>query len=660
MDENSLIGRLRQRHVIRWSLAYIAGAWVALQAAELLSDIFGWPNSWLQILTVLLVFGFFIAVTLAWFHGEKGQQRFSVPELVIILAVVGLAVVTVVRSDFGTGGSNVPDNLFAGKASKRATADPAYEAGPSWSPDSRNFVFASQRSGNSDLWIQQRDGDTTQLTDHPAEDAQPAWSPDGNTILFVSSRSHGAKLDRSVYYGYTINGDIWSVAAFGGEPQLLIEDAYNPDWSPDGETFAYDGPRDGAHRIWIASVDGSGERQVSIQDSELAVHIRPAVSPDGNWVAYERQVGSQAGTSSIRVVSLDGEHAFDVTGDDQRNMSPAWAGPSSLIFSSDRNGAMNLWQVNLDFDDKRTTNEPVQITLGAGEDHYPAVAPDGTLAWGSMRRLENLWTIDVDPETHEFGAEPERVLSASWNDIAPRISPDGRTLAFSSDRDGKYDIWLLEDGATEPRQLTSWDGTDLQASWSPDSSKVTFYSNERGRNDIWVQSVDGGPAVVITPEESDDQNSYWSPDGRRIVFTSDRGGTSEIWIMDAGGGEAKQLTDIGVLGHTAIFSPDGEWLLFTSTSSGNRDIWTVRSDGSGLRQITFSPTQDAHPLWSHDGKFVYYLSDHRTVHVTPFEEDQHKPVFDLGEHIDHTNLSSDGTRFFFTREKIESDIWLIE
>ena len=658
-SDDSVTARINRRHVVQWALGYVAGAWVVIQVADVFAGVYGWPLAWLQALVPVLFFGFFIAVTLAWFHGEKGQQRFGLTELLILAGIVAVATLTIRMSDFG-GATAPPPNLFAGKSNKRVTANPAYQAEPSWSPDARSFVYVSQQAGNSDLWIKQRGGGDTQLTHDVAEDAQPAWSPDGHTILFVSSRNRGDKLDRSVHYGYTINGDLWSVPAFGGEPTLLIENAYNPSWSPDGNEFAYDAPRGGAHRIWASVTDGSGERQVSLDDSDLAVHIRPAWSPDGNWVAYERQVGSQAGTSSIWITSVDGAVAFDVTGDDHRNMSPTWAGTSSLVFSSDRNGAINLWQANVSFSREATIGEPVQLTLGAGEDLAPSVAEDGTLAYASMRRLENLWTVPVNPETGEFGDEPERVLSASWNDIAPRLSPDGKTLAFSSDRDGKYDIWLLEEGASEPRQLTSWDGTDLQASWSPDSSRITFYSNERGKNDIWVQNVGGGPAVVVTPEYSDDQNSYWSPDGSQIVFTSDRGGTSEIWIMDADGGNVRQLTDIGVLGHTANFRPDGEWLVFTSTKSGNRDVWAVRADGSELRQITTGPTQDAHGLWSPDGLYVYYLSDHLTVHATPFDGDEHELVFDLGEKIDHTNLSSDGTRFFFTREKIESDIWLIE
>ena len=76
--------------------------------------------------------------------------------------------------------------------------------------------------------------------------------------------------------------------------------------------------------------------------------------------------------------------------------------------------------------------------------------------------------------------------------------------------------------------------------------------------------------------------------------------------------------------------------------------------------MTSTPTQDAHGLWSADGKHVVYLSDHQVVHVRPFDQDIHEKVFDLAETIDHTHLSKDGRTFFFTREKIEGDIFLME
>jgi len=651
--------QLKERHIVRWGIAYIAGAWVTLQAAELLAGIFDWSTAWLQVLTILLVFGFFIAVTLAWFHGEKGQQRFSSVEAAILASIVIAAAITTYNMDLD-GAVSPPPDLFVGKASRRATANADFEADPSWSPDSDSIVFVSERSGNNDLWLLQRSGGETRLTNHPAEDTQPAWSPNGHTILFVSSRGHGENLDRSVFFGYAFGGDIWSVPAFGGEPRKLVDDGYNPNWSPDGTRFAFDSSREGSRRIWTASASGTIGSQLSSDASDLAVHIRPAWSPDGRWIAYERQPGTQASAAALVVVAADGTQSFELTDGSYRDMSPAWAGSDNIVFASDRGGAINLWQVRIDFDDQRAAHEPVQITLGAGEDIDPAVAADGTLAYANLRRLQNLWSVGVDPATLEFDDAPVRIMSASWNDLAPAAAPDNSGIVFSSDRDGKYDVWLLPTGSDSPAQLTDRAGQDLQAVWSPDGSKLAFFSDENGNNDIWVMNLAGGPPVVITPLDSNDVNPYWSPDGTQFGFTSDRSGRSEVWKMNVDGSAARQLTEIGMLGHTARWSPDANWLLFTSIAEGDRDIWAVRQDGKELLRLTKATTQDAHGLWSPDGKSVLYLSDHQKVYARPFDTDEHRLLFDLGERIDFVHLSSDGQTFVFTRQKVEGDIWLIE
>lgn len=658
---DSFLARLKRRHIVRWSIAYVAGAWVLLQAAELLFGIFEWPATLLRGITLLLIFGFFATLVLAWFHGEKGQQRVSPIELVLLLvllvgasATLKLSNVMTVTDDAATVG------LFDGKSSRRATANSYYEADPSWAPDSSGLVFVSERSGSPDLWLLQRSGEVTQLTSANVEESQPAWSPVGNKILFVSSGGHGERLDRSVAYGYSFGGDIWSVPAFGGEPEKLVENGHNPSWAPDGSRFAFDSSRGGSRRIWVAAADGTIVGELSEDESDLAVHIRPAWSPDGNWIAFERQPGSQASAGALILVSSDGENSFRLTDGRHRDMSPAWAGPTTIIFASDRGGAMNLWQVDVDLERRKLRGEPQQVTRGAGEDFDPAVARDGTLAYSSSRRLRNLWRVSVDPETLTFGSQPERIMEASWNDFAPAIDAISSALAFSSDRDGPFNIWVLDNGSAEPRQITDRDGGDLQPVWSPDGSKLAFFSDENGNNDIWIKPMAGGPAVAVTPPDSNDVNPYWSSDGSRIGFMSDRSGQSDVWTMRVDGSEARQLTDISALGHTARWSPDDRWLLFTSNAAGNRDVWAVSNDGSELRQLTTGPTQDAHGLWSPDGETVLYLADHQKVFALNFANGDERLVFDLGETIDYTHLSPDGRTFVFTREKVESDIWMIE
>jgi adenylate cyclase len=99
-DTDTLIQRLRRRKLVQWALAYLAGAWVLLQLITLLGTTYGWPAGVMRSAPVLLAVGFVAALVLAWYHGEKGRQRVSGPELLMLgalLLIAGTAVAWVGR-----------------------------------------------------------------------------------------------------------------------------------------------------------------------------------------------------------------------------------------------------------------------------------------------------------------------------------------------------------------------------------------------------------------------------------------------------------------------------------------------------------------------------------------------------------------------------------
>jgi hypothetical protein len=82
--EQSIWARLRRRKVVQWSVAYVAAAWALLQGLQFLSDTYDWPSTALRVVTLALALGLPIASTLAWYHGDRGQQRISTPEFAIL------------------------------------------------------------------------------------------------------------------------------------------------------------------------------------------------------------------------------------------------------------------------------------------------------------------------------------------------------------------------------------------------------------------------------------------------------------------------------------------------------------------------------------------------------------------------------------------------
>jgi TolB protein len=126
---------------------------------------------------------------------------------------------------------------------------PSLEIEASWSPEGRMVAFASNRSGDSDVYlIDVETRRVTRLTDDPVHDADPAWSPDGSQIAFTSHRNDVPHI---------------CVMMRDGSDAACVTQGTQPSWSPDGArlTFYRDTPE--GTRIFIADSDGSGVRQVT-------------------------------------------------------------------------------------------------------------------------------------------------------------------------------------------------------------------------------------------------------------------------------------------------------------------------------------------------------------------------------------------------------------
>ncbi|HET7674369.1 MAG TPA: hypothetical protein VFL54_02500, partial [Gammaproteobacteria bacterium] len=82
--------RLKQRKLVQWALAYLAGSWVLLQGFDLIGQQFNWPADLLRGITLALALGFFVVLVLAWYHGERGAQRLSGAELLILALLLAI------------------------------------------------------------------------------------------------------------------------------------------------------------------------------------------------------------------------------------------------------------------------------------------------------------------------------------------------------------------------------------------------------------------------------------------------------------------------------------------------------------------------------------------------------------------------------------------
>ena len=123
-------------------------------------------------------------------------------------------------------------------------------------------------------------------------------------------------------------------------------------------------------------------------------------------------------------------------------------------------------------------------------------------------------------------------------------------IAFASDRDGNWEIYVMDVNGENPRNLTNDPHDDRDPSWSPDGKRIVFFSNRDGHvmdgrptSEIYVMDADGSNPQRLTKNRVHDRFPSWSPDGERIVFVSDRDGNWEIYVMDADGGNQQNLTN---------------------------------------------------------------------------------------------------------------------
>jgi Tol biopolymer transport system component len=494
-----------------------------------------------------------------------------------------------------------------GGTAKQLT-DPLLEpARPDYCPRGGAIAFEAYRGGTFHIWTMKPDGSSLrQITNGHGDDREPRFSPDGTKIAFSSDRAFKGSYD------------IWVVDVASGRLTQRTsgpEDEFEPAWSPDSSEIAFvTGVGNNGTRIQAINTTGAIRTVVTAPTG--ARLNSPSFSPDGKKIAYIQFAANKS------VLMISGVPAG--AGDDVFPFYANWLAGDRILYTG--NGKIRLTTL----DNGETRDIPFQATFTLNRPAYrhkrfhldsataeqamgivsPALSPDGKRV--VFEALNQLWLMDI-------GGKPQLLTNDQYYKEDLAWSPDSRSIAYSSDKAGTEDIYILDLTTKKEKRVTSFgDSAEVSSAWSPDGKKLA-YQNQFGATFILDLAV-GTHRQVIAPLFAPSKPS-WSANGKTIAVAAlkpytrrFREGTSQILTADVASGavtytEPAPFESLSTRGEDGpIYSPDGSSMAFVMGSV----LWIRPVDANGVpagpaRQINHEVT-DA-PTWSGDSRHLLYLSN---------------------------------------------------
>jgi Tol biopolymer transport system component len=172
------------------------------------------------------------------------------------------------------------------------------------------------------------------------------------------------------------------------------------------------------------------------------------------------------------------------------------------------------------------------------------------------------------------------VLTDSFANIQPALSPDRTRIAFSSDREGSYDLYLTDADGGNLQRLTTDPGREGEPVWTPDGTRLVYtFTRQGGRPQLYVLRPDGHAAQALSAEPGGNHSPSISADGRRIAFVSTRDGDQEIYVMPVDGGSARRITRTGQRDSQPRFLPNGDLIYVVERGKGSRLVRLAGTEG---------------------------------------------------------------------------------
>jgi Tol biopolymer transport system component len=456
---------------------------------------------------------------------------------------------------------------------------------PRISPDGRYLAFnATDTTGRSRLWLRPLNALAARPLAGTEGTGRPFWSPD------------------SRFLGFFADGKLKKVEISGGPPQKICDFPTGSDgsWSPEG-VILFDGrSQDPVYRVsaaggtpTVAVAPDAGRKETTV--------AWPEFLPDGRHFLYMAQ-GQKPEDHMYRIGSLDSKES--------KPLAPAqslitYAPTGHILFVREN----TLVAQRFDAKALKTIGDPVPLaehieTISTGLARF-SISRNGVLAYRTGESASRLLWVDRNGREISTIGDP-----ADYSDTM--LSPAGDRLAFvvADPRVGRYDIWLRDLARGVSSRFTFDSADDVSPLWSPDGKTIVFSSNRGGQFDLFTKAAGGGGQEELLLHTEDIKlPSDWSRDGRYIAFQSRAKNTGwDIWILPTGGDRKPTLfLQTPFNEQRPDFSPDGRWLSYQSNESGRSEIYVQPFPGAGGKWQV-STAGGVEPSWRADGKELYYGS----------------------------------------------------
>jgi hypothetical protein len=403
--------------------------------------------------------------------------------------------------------------------------------------------------------------------------------------------------------------------------------------------------------LFAVGASGGEPRQVTTLDSTRhdTAHRFPCFLPDGQHFLYVVLPGGARG-HQVMVGSLDGGRDRPILDADS---APVYAEPGYLLFVRDR----NLVAQRFDPGSMSLKGDPVALPdTPAGSQtaglRAATVSTGGALAYmnGSVTNSHLTW---FDRSGRAVGTVP--IPAAQYQ--LPFLSPDqGMAAVDRAAGPNESDVWLVDLSRGVSTRFTYGPRLNSLGIWSRDGSRIAFESNRNGPFDIYVKSTSGAhPETALVVGRSQFKHpSDWSPDGRLLAYYQMDPVTGfDIWLAPTdGSGPPRPYLQTPFQDQFPNFSPDGRWMLYGSDESGRPEAYVQSFPTPGRKyQVTTGGCIVA--FWRGDGREIILLGlDAQSIQAAPvlesgatFRTGAPQLLFRAPPNVTGLDVTRDGQRF---------------